>query len=117
MCGYREQQRLTADTFGLAGMRDIDSQLLRQPQSLKEIRNGTARRHDASRADFKADFKAGKPPYRAPPEIHPIMERATAELAASGQASRAIKAGDRVVRLSNLTWRKERRKRRLFRII
>ena len=56
-------------------------------------------RHDASRAefkaDFKADFKAGKPPYRAPPEIHPIMERATAELAASGQASRAIKAGDR----------------------
>lgn len=44
---------------------------------------------------FKADFKAGKPPYHAPPEIHPIMERATAELAASGQASRAIKAGDR----------------------
>jgi len=44
---------------------------------------------------FKADFKAGKPPYNAPPEIHPIMERATAELIASGQASRAIKAGDR----------------------
>ncbi|WP_454874344.1 peroxiredoxin-like family protein [Paraburkholderia xenovorans] len=44
---------------------------------------------------FKADFKAGKPPYHAPPEIHPIMERATAELVASGQASRAIKAGDR----------------------
>src|ERR1700739_4440767 len=44
---------------------------------------------------FKADFKAGKPPYNAPPEIHPIMERATAELVASGQASRAIKAGDR----------------------
>ncbi|WP_193102842.1 peroxiredoxin-like family protein [Burkholderia sp. Z1] len=44
---------------------------------------------------FKADFKAGKPPYHAPPEIHPIMERATAELIASGQAARAIKAGDR----------------------
>ncbi|WP_206995426.1 peroxiredoxin-like family protein [Trinickia mobilis] len=44
---------------------------------------------------FKADFRAGKPPFSAPPEIHPIMERATAELIASGQASRAIKAGDR----------------------
>jgi peroxiredoxin len=44
---------------------------------------------------FKADFKAGKPPYNAPPEIHPIMERATAELIASGQAVRAVKAGDR----------------------
>ena len=44
---------------------------------------------------FKADFKAGKPPFNAPPEIHPIMERATAELIASGQAGRAIKAGDR----------------------
>ncbi|MCT9118213.1 AhpC/TSA family protein [Cupriavidus gilardii] len=44
---------------------------------------------------FKADFRAGKPPYNAPPEIHPIMERATAELIASGQAARAIKAGDR----------------------
>jgi peroxiredoxin len=43
---------------------------------------------------FKADFKAGKLPWRAPAEIHPIMERATAELIASGQASRAIKAGD-----------------------
>ncbi|TXC88878.1 peroxiredoxin-like family protein [Paraburkholderia azotifigens] len=44
---------------------------------------------------FKADFKAGKPPYNAPPEIHPIMERATAELIESGQAARAIQAGDR----------------------
>ena len=44
---------------------------------------------------FKADFRAGKPPFHAPPDIHPIMERATAELIASGQASRAIKAGDR----------------------
>lgn len=43
---------------------------------------------------FKAAFKAGKAPYFAPPEIHPIMERATAELFASGQASRAVKAGD-----------------------
>jgi peroxiredoxin len=44
---------------------------------------------------FKTDFKAGKPPFNAPAEIHPIMERATAELIASGQAGRAIKAGDR----------------------
>lgn len=43
---------------------------------------------------FKADFRAGKPPFNAPPEIHPVMERATAELIASGQAGRAIKAGD-----------------------
>lgn len=44
---------------------------------------------------FKADFKGGKAPYFAPPEIHPVMERATAELIASGQAQRALKAGDR----------------------
>ncbi|NWA41073.1 AhpC/TSA family protein [Pseudomonas reactans] len=44
---------------------------------------------------FKADFLAGKPPYNAPPEIHPIMARATAELIASGQAERAVKVGDR----------------------
>ncbi|MGF6768099.1 peroxiredoxin [Paraburkholderia sp. GAS199] len=44
---------------------------------------------------FRSDFKAGKAPFNAPPEIHPVMERATAELIASGQAGRAIKAGDR----------------------
>lgn len=44
---------------------------------------------------FKADFKGGKAPYFAPPDIHPVMERATAELIASGQAGRALKAGDR----------------------
>ncbi|AOI94327.1 peroxiredoxin-like family protein [Burkholderia sp. LA-2-3-30-S1-D2] len=44
---------------------------------------------------FRADFKAGKPPFNAPPDIHPVMERATAALIASGQAARAIKAGDR----------------------
>ena len=44
---------------------------------------------------FRADFKAGKPPFNAPAEIHPVMERATAALIASGQAGRAIKAGDR----------------------
>ena len=43
---------------------------------------------------FKADFKGGKAPYFAPAEIHPIMARATAELVASGQAKRALKAGD-----------------------
>ncbi|MBA1275495.1 peroxiredoxin-like family protein [Stutzerimonas azotifigens] len=44
---------------------------------------------------FKAEFKAGKPPFNAPAHIHPIMERATAELIASGQAARAVKAGER----------------------
>jgi peroxiredoxin len=44
---------------------------------------------------FKVDFKGGKAPYFAPQEIHPVMERATAELIASGQAGRALKAGDR----------------------
>ena len=44
---------------------------------------------------FKVDFRGGKPPFNAPPEIHPIMERATAELIASGAAGRALKVGDR----------------------
>jgi peroxiredoxin len=44
---------------------------------------------------FKADFKGGKAPYFAPPEIHPVMARATEELIASGHAGRALKAGDR----------------------
>jgi peroxiredoxin len=44
---------------------------------------------------FKADFRTGKPPYNAPLEIHPIMDRATQELIASGQAARALKAGDK----------------------
>ena len=44
---------------------------------------------------FRADFKAGKPPYNAPAHIHPIMERATAELIASGAAQRALKVGDK----------------------
>jgi peroxiredoxin len=44
---------------------------------------------------FKADFRAGKPPFNAPPEIHPVMERATAELIASGAAAQALKVGDR----------------------
>jgi len=43
---------------------------------------------------FKADFKAARPPYQdVPPEVHPIMERATAELIASGLAAQALKAG------------------------
>lgn len=43
---------------------------------------------------FKADFKAGKPPFNAPPEIHPIMERATQELIDSGAPNQALKVGD-----------------------
>ena len=44
---------------------------------------------------LRADFKAGQPPYNAPAHIHPIMERATAELIASGAAQRALKLGDK----------------------
>lgn len=44
---------------------------------------------------FKADFVGGKPPFNAPPEVHVVMKRATAELVATGQADRALKVGDR----------------------
>jgi peroxiredoxin len=43
---------------------------------------------------FKADFESGKPPYNAPKAVIEIMQRATAELIASGAASRAKKVGD-----------------------
>jgi peroxiredoxin len=44
---------------------------------------------------FKADFEAGKPPYNAPPAVIEVMRRATAELVASGAASRAKTVGDK----------------------
>lgn len=43
---------------------------------------------------FKADFEAGKPPYRVPRAVIETMHRATAELIESGVAQRAKKAGD-----------------------
>jgi peroxiredoxin len=43
---------------------------------------------------FKADFESGKPPYHAPRAVIELMQRATAELIATGAASRAKKAGD-----------------------
>ncbi|MDE1150219.1 MAG: peroxiredoxin-like family protein [Azospirillaceae bacterium] len=43
---------------------------------------------------FKADFEAGKPPYSVPRSVIDTMHRATAELIASGAATRALKAGD-----------------------
>lgn len=43
---------------------------------------------------FKADFRSGKPLFNAPAFVHPIMERGTAELIASGAADRALKVGD-----------------------
>jgi peroxiredoxin len=43
---------------------------------------------------FKADFEAGKPPYSVPRSVIETMRRATAELIASGAASRALGAGD-----------------------
>jgi peroxiredoxin len=43
---------------------------------------------------FKADFEAGKPPYNVPPSVIETMHQATAELIASGVATRALKAGD-----------------------
>jgi peroxiredoxin len=48
----------------------------------------------------KARFITGISLHRASPEIHPMMERATAELIASGQAARAVKAGDRAPRFT-----------------
>ena len=44
---------------------------------------------------FKADFEAGRPPYNVPSAVIAVMRRATAALRASGQADRAIAAGDR----------------------
>jgi peroxiredoxin len=44
---------------------------------------------------FKANFEAGKPPYNVPRSIIETMHRATAELIASGAASRAKKVGDK----------------------
>lgn len=44
---------------------------------------------------FKADFEAGKPPYNVPRSIIETIHRATAELIASGAASRAKKVGDK----------------------
>jgi len=43
---------------------------------------------------FKADFRSGRPPYNVTKDRIEIMDRATAELIASGQAQRARKAGD-----------------------
>jgi peroxiredoxin len=43
---------------------------------------------------FKADFEAGKPPYRVPRSVIEVMHRATADLNASGLAGRAKKIGD-----------------------
>jgi peroxiredoxin len=43
---------------------------------------------------FRTNFEAGGPPFSAPEWIHEPMHRATAELIASGAASRALKVGD-----------------------
>jgi peroxiredoxin len=44
---------------------------------------------------FKADFEAGKFPLKPTPEVLASMARATASLIASGQAQRAMQAGDK----------------------
>jgi peroxiredoxin len=44
---------------------------------------------------FKADFQAAKPPYNVPASVIATMHRATAELTASGAATRTLKAGER----------------------
>ena len=43
---------------------------------------------------FRKNFEAGGPPYHAPAWIQEPIHRATAELMASGAASRALKVGD-----------------------
>jgi peroxiredoxin len=44
---------------------------------------------------FKTDFEAGKLPFKPSAQQLEAMQRATAELVASGQAQRALKAGDK----------------------
>ena len=44
---------------------------------------------------FKADFENGKLPFKPTAQQRETMHRATAELVASGQAGRALKAGDK----------------------
>ncbi len=44
---------------------------------------------------FKADFEGGKLPFKPTAQQLEAMHRATAELIASGQAKRALKAGDK----------------------
>ena len=44
---------------------------------------------------FKADFRAGKPPYNVPAEVIAVMDRATDALIASNAAAGALKAGDK----------------------
>jgi peroxiredoxin len=46
-------------------------------------------------AAFKSEFEAGKPPYSVPRSVVDTMHRATAELRASGQHERTLKAGDK----------------------
>jgi len=43
---------------------------------------------------FKAEFRAGKPPYNVSASVIETMDRATDELISSGAAIRALKAGD-----------------------
>ena len=43
---------------------------------------------------FKADFRAGKPPYNVPGAVIATMDRATNDLVTSGAAGLALKAGD-----------------------
>ena len=45
--------------------------------------------------EFKKSFESGAPPYNAPHEVIETMDRATAELKATGIEERALKVGDR----------------------
>lgn len=44
---------------------------------------------------FRAQFEAGAEPWKAPRSVIEVMHKGTAELVATGQAERALKAGDR----------------------
>jgi peroxiredoxin len=44
---------------------------------------------------FRADFEAGRPPYNVPSAVIDVIDRATAELVASGAAKHALKVGDK----------------------
>ena len=45
--------------------------------------------------EFRKSFESGAPPYNAPREVIETMQRATAELKATGIEARALKVGDR----------------------
>lgn len=81
----------TVKHFNPAMLRHSDLCAVKRPQSPEEITMSVQATMDA----FIANVKAGNTPYKIPPEVFRTMERATAELVASGLAKKALKVGDK----------------------